>query len=72
MILRFVSRRHFFPFSTRSIVNVEIPAFLASSTLLNKSLSRYFLSEFICVSKACIRRIDNPYELETQIFGMQK
>jgi hypothetical protein len=51
---------------------VEIPAFLASSTLLNKSLSRYLLSEFISVSKVYIRKIDNAYELKAFMSTMQK
>jgi hypothetical protein len=42
IIFRLVSRRQLFPFSTRSMVRVEIPALRANSALLKKSFSRKF------------------------------
>lgn len=42
-----VSIRQVSPFSTRSIVSGEIPAFLASSALLRRSLSRCLRRAFI-------------------------
>jgi len=47
MIFLLVSRRQLFPFSMRSMVSAEIPAFRANSALLINSLSRYFRREFI-------------------------
>jgi len=45
MILRLVSMRQLLPFSTRSMVSGETPAFLASSALLIRRVSRIPLTK---------------------------
>ena len=47
IIFFFVSRRQLLPFSMRSMVRTDTPAFLASSALLIKICSRYLFREFI-------------------------